>query len=248
MTTPGAKQTLDSRRWRHLLEFAAVVCLLGSFQMVMPASEAFGSGVGPKLFLVLRMAGVVLLCTWLLRRGGERWTDVGLRRPGRWWWVPLLVVGGFVLLAVLSTAMYQVILPGLGVPPPALVGSRAIRGNLAEYLFAAIPVAWGSAALGEELVTRGFLLDRLVKVIRPAGTSGAAGTPASLAAIVLLAAIFGALHLYQGLGGALLTGAVGVLLGLVWLAGGRNLWACIVLHGLVDFIGATESYLAAPGG
>ncbi|MCY7377789.1 MAG: hypothetical protein LH467_00425 [Gemmatimonadaceae bacterium] len=51
----------------------------------------------------------------------------------------------------------------------------------------------------------------------------------------------------QGLGGALLTGAVGQVIGLVRLWGGRDPWGCIVLHGLVDFIEATESCTAGPG-
>ena len=101
----------------------------------------------------------------------------------------------------------------------------------------------GRAAGGsyQGLVVRGFLLDRIAQVI------GSSGTPALLLAIGLTAALFGAFHLYQGLGGALLTGAVGLVIGLIWLWGGRNLWACILLHGLVDFIGATESYTAGPG-
>lgn len=241
MTTAVLPHPPMTRRWHHLLEFAAVGSLLGSFQFLMSANAAVSGGVGAKLFQLGRMAGLVLLCTWLLRRGGERWADVGLRRPRRWWAVPLLVVGGFVLLVALSTLMYRVVLPGLGAPPPALGATSALRGDLASYLFVALPVAWGSAAFGEELVVRGFLLDRIAKVIGPSGT------PAVLAAVLLQAALFGACHAYQGLGGALLTGAVGLLLGLVWLAGGRNLWACIFLHGLVDFIAATEAYTAGAG-
>lgn len=145
------------------------------------------------------------------------------------------VVATLLLLVALSSAMHQVLLPAVGAEPPQLSAGRAVGGDLAEYLYAAIPVAWGSAAFGEELVVRGFLLDRIAKVI------GTSGTPTSLAAIVLQAALFGAFHLYQGVGGALLTGAVGLRIGLVWLAGGRNLWACILLHGLVDFLGATEA-------
>ena len=228
-------------RWRYALQAAVVVTLIGIFLFVMSPSDVVGRGAGPKLFLLLRMAGLVLLCTWLLRREGEHWADVGLHRPRRWWMVPLLAAGGFVLLVALSSAMYQVILPAIGAQPPQLSAGRVIRGNLAEYLYAAIPVAWGSAAFGEELVVRGFLLDRIAKVI------GSSGTPTYLAAIVLQAALFGAFHFYQGIGGALLTGAVGLLIGLVWLVGGRNLWACILLHGLVDFVSATEAYTAGPG-
>ncbi len=57
-------------------------------------------------------------------------------------------------------------------------------------------------------------------------------------AVVLQAAIFGAFHIYQGIGGVLTTTAAGLVLGLIWLVGGRNLWACVLLHGFVDFLGA----------
>lgn len=241
MNAPGSGNLYVTPRWQYALQCAVVATLLGSFQFLMSASDAIGGGAGPKLLLLLRMAGLVLLCTWFLQRAGERWADVGLRRPPRWWSVPLLVTGGFVLLIVLSGVMYRVVLPAVGAPPPELGAQQLIRGDLARYLYMAIPVAWGSAAFGEELVVRGFLLDRIAKA------TGSSGTPTYLAAVALQAVLFGAFHMYQGIGGALITGAVGLLLGLVWLWGGRNLWACILLHGLVDFIGATEAYTAGPG-
>jgi len=230
-----------SPRWHYLLQLVAVVALLGLFLSLMSASEVVDGGAGRKLFLLGRMAVLVLLCTWFLRRGGERWADLGLRRPRRWWVVPFLVVGGFVLLLVLSRVIRDVILPAIGAPPPQLGSSLVRPGDLAEYLFLAIPVAWGSAALGEELVIRGFLLDRIVKVI------GSPGMPAHLVAILCQAALFGSFHLHQGIGGVLITGMVGLVLGLVWLLGGRNLWACILLHGAVNFITQTEAYTARPG-
>jgi len=238
----ASPQASASPRWQYALEAVVVATLLGSFQFVMSPSDVLGPGAGPKLFLLLRMAGLVLLCTWFLWRGGEHWADVGLRRPPRWWSVPLLVAGGFVLLIALSGVMYRVVLPAIGATPPEVDALQAIRGDLAAYLYMAIPVAWGSAAFGEELVVRGFLLDRIAKVI------GSSGTPTYVAAVVVQAALFGASHLYQGIGGALLTGAVGLLFGLLWLGGGRNLWACIVLHGVINFIAYTEAYAAGPGG
>jgi membrane protease YdiL (CAAX protease family) len=107
-----------------------------------------------------------------------------------------------------------------------------MRADLEEYLFWAIPVSWGSAAFGEELLARGFILNRIGQVI------GSLRTPAIAAAVVLQAAIFGSFHIYQGIGGALITGAAGLVIGLIWLLGGRNLWPCFLLHGLIDFLAA----------
>jgi len=149
---------------KYLLELGAILALLAVFLSMMSAYQTVGAGVGPKLFLVGRMVLLVALCTWLLRRDGERWRDLGLRRPARWWVVPLLVLGGFVLLVVLSGWLRSVVLPAIGAPPPQPSALAAIRGDLTQYLFYGFIVSWGSAAFGEELLLRGFVLDRLVKL------------------------------------------------------------------------------------
>jgi membrane protease YdiL (CAAX protease family) len=198
----------------------------------MSAADAINAGIGPKLFLVARMAFLVLLCTWFLRRNGERWADLGLRRPGRWWMVPLLAAGGFVLLILVSTFMMRFLLPAIGAQLPQTRPTPTMRADLGEYLFWAIPVSWGSAAFGEELLFRGFILNRIGQVI------GSSRTPAIFVAVALQAAIFGSLHIHQGIGGVLMTGAAGLIIGLIWLVGGRNLWPCFLLHGLIDFLAA----------
>ncbi len=210
----------------------AVVTSLGTSPGIVSLEDAAAGGWAARLFLVARMAGVVLLCTWLLRRDGERRADLGLRRPRHWWAVPILVVGGFALLAVL-TGLLQPLLPALGAELPRTTRFPPWAEAPMTHLFWAVPVAWGSAAFGEELLARGFLLDRIRKVL------GASGLPATLLAVVLQALVFGAFHFHQGIGGVLWTSAIALGFGLVWLAGGQNLWASILLHGLVDFLHVT---------
>jgi len=207
-----------------------VVACTALLLSVMSAADAINAGIGPKSFLLARMAFLVLLCTWFLRRDGERWADLGLRRPGRWWMVPLLAAGGFLLLIMVSMFMMHLLLPAIGAQLPQVRRTPTMRADLGEYLFWAIPVSWGSAAFGEELLFRGFILNRIGQVI------GSSRTPAIFAAVVLQAAIFGSLHIYQGIGGVLMTGAAGLVIGLIWLVGGRNLWPCFLLHGLIDFL------------
>jgi membrane protease YdiL (CAAX protease family) len=50
-------------------------------------------------------------------------------------------------------------------------------------------------------------------------------------------------HAYQGLAGVLITGVIGLVLGVVFLLGRRNLVAGIVLHGLLDTISLTLLFL-----
>lgn len=233
MQDPLATLSLGSRR-RFLVELVLVVAVFGGLLAMMTIDQAIGSGPGPKIFVLVRMAALLLLCTWLLHRGGERWADVGLRRPARWWSVPLLLVAGTSAFLVIALTTHPV-LGALGIEPPR-VDHTALRGDLIEYLYWAGPVSWGTAAFGEELLLRGFILDRIIKVI------GSSRLPAVLVSIVLQAAVFGSLHVHQGLGGVIVTGTIGVLFGLMWLLGGRNLWACIVLHGLINSISHYEAY------
>jgi uncharacterized protein len=214
-------------RKQSLLELIIVVACTALVLSTMSAAEAIGGGAGPKSFLLARMLFLVLLCTWFLRRNGERWADLGLRRPHRWWMVPVLIAGGFLLLVMVSMLMLH-LLPAIGAQLPQGRRIPTLRADRWEYLFWAIPVTWGSAAFGEELLFRGFILDRIVQVI------GSSRNAAMFAAVVVQAVIFGSLHAYQGIGGMIVTGAAGLVIGLVWLAGGRNLWACVLLHGLID--------------
>jgi hypothetical protein len=56
------------------------------------------------------------------------------------------------------------------------------------------------------------------------------------------AARFGISHAYQGLSGILLTGATGLVIGIVYIASRRNLLVCILLHGLVDTVSLTALF------
>lgn len=225
------------------LQVAVMTVLVIAVSIPFSASDVVGAGYGPRLALLGRMLLLVAAAAWMMRAAGRRWSDVGLRAPRRWWIVPVAVVVGYLALGALAGAMHAVILPALGLPGPDLSAFSRLRGDLPEYLFWALPVAFGSAAFGEELVARGFLTDRIATLLGGAAPNGVV----VFAAVLLQGALFGACHAYQGLGGALLTGAVGMVIGLVWLWSGRNLWAAIILHGLVDFVSMTAFYAGAVG-
>lgn len=111
----------------------------------------------------------------------------------------------------------------------------ALRGNMAAAVQLA-GGAWLSAAVGEELVFRAFLLHQLDQML---GRHRGGRLLAALAAGV----VFGLMHAAQGISGVLLTGIVGTLLGVVYLRSGRNLYALVVAHGLIDTWGIATLYL-----
>lgn len=197
---------------------------------------AVGGDTAARFVIPLRMLALVLIATALLKWSGETWRDVGLARPRSMLATSGWVVGGYICIAAAAALLTQLVFPHVGLQARTAAAFAGLQGNLGEYLYWLIPIAWGSAAFGEELLFRGFLQSRLMRAF--------AGAPAVLA-VVAQAAIFGALHAYQGAGGAILAGVTAMIIGGIYALNGRNLWACILLHGLVDTISITAIYLGA---
>ncbi|MBB5738178.1 hypothetical protein FHT08_003308 [Xanthomonas campestris] len=154
-------------------------------------------------------------------------------RPLRAWfgWTLLLLalVVGFV------NPVMQPLIDALTGTKADYSGYGALLGNFnaAAHLAGG---AWLSAALGEELVFRAFLMHHLDHLLgRHRG--------GQVMAAVAGGALFGAMHLTQGISGVLLTGLVGALFGYVYLRSGRNLRAMILAHGLIDTWGIATLYL-----
>lgn len=97
-------------------------------------------------------------------------------------------------------------------------------------------ITWVLIAFGEEVVFRGFILQRLINLL---GRS----TLARHLAIGLQAMIFGLGHLSQGISGILLTASIGYLFGWFFLTGAkRSLWPLVLVHGIADTVMLTVVY------
>jgi len=83
--------------------------------------------------------------------------------------------------------------------------------------------------VGEELVWRAWILNRLRDLFGP-------GRGSWVAALVLMSAAFGLAHADQGITGVLENTLNGAMLGGLYLASGRNLIAPVVAHGVTDTI------------
>ena len=111
-----------------------------------------------------------------------------------------------------------------------------VEGNLPIFLLW-LGIVWTAAAFGEEMFFRGFLVTRTMALFR--------GVPlAAVFAVIISALIFGLGHFYyQGLRGLVMTAAIGIAFGTVFLLLKRNLWPLVLIHGIVDTINFVVLYL-----
>ncbi|AXT50334.1 CPBP family intramembrane metalloprotease [Aquimarina sp. BL5] len=100
--------------------------------------------------------------------------------------------------------------------------------NLFVYILA-------SAAFGEEIVFRGYLMRQFTKFFGSSKIS-------IVINILLFGFIFGLSHAYQGISGQIITGILGMFLALVFHIKKDDLWFNIAVHGFIDTIALVYLY------
>lgn len=179
----------------------------------------------------------LLLLGWVslwLRRVG--WRGVGLKRPDSWARTLLAGIACGVVFQTLSLTLLEPLIAKLTGELPDVSQFASLVGN-PVLLVVWLALAWTLAAFGEEMVYRGYLMNRF------ADAGGASRRSAWIAALLVVTALFGVAHLYQGLSGVIATALSGLIFGLLYLWSGRNLWAPIIAHGVYDTVGFVLIFL-----
>jgi membrane protease YdiL (CAAX protease family) len=212
-TNSGSRAWRDNR-WLVLVEFALVVAIyIGRQHHVLKVSAT------PYL----------LLLAWIsLRVRRVQWKQIGFSRYRTWATTLMLGISYGIGLEIFDLFGKQPLLTHLLGKPPDLSGFPAVRGNL-KYALLVIALIWILAAFGEELVYRGYLMNRVADLGRGTHT-------AWIVSLVVISALFGFSHHQQGLTGIIEEGSDGLILGLMYLAYRRNLAIPIVAHGVCDTI------------
>ena len=173
------------------------------------------------------------LSLWLR---GLSWRDVGLRRSKAWWKVALMAVLAALLIAIVVNLVTAPFVQRFFSGSANNSRFANIRGNFVALL-GWLAVAWTLAAFGEEMIFRGYLMNRLADLVGRTRT----GWVISLFGSSL---IFGLGHGYQGAAGIINTATIGLLLGTLYLVTKRNLWVNIICHGLIDSISLITLYFS----
>ncbi|MGD9347527.1 MAG: type II CAAX endopeptidase family protein [Candidatus Aminicenantes bacterium] len=178
-------------------------------------------------FSSIAYAVVFVLLSIFLRRIGLR--GIGLSRPQSWTKVATLGIGVGIAFQFLSLYVIEPFLANLTGQFPDLSQFAALKGD-AQFLLMWLAISWSVAAFGEEIVYRGYFMNRITDLIGK--------TAATWSVSLLLSAIlFGFIHSYQGISGMLSTGISGLVFGILYVATKRNLWTAIIGHGVYNTAG-----------
>ncbi len=173
--------------------------------------------------LIFTMVVLVMFSLWLR---GSNLSALGLKQPKS--------IGVTLFFGVVAGIILQVLDVGIIVPSlenifnsaPNLQAFDPLKGSVA-LLPGSLILAWISGGIGEELLFRGYLLNRFVDLF---GNS----TWGWIIAIILQAVVFASGHAYQGITGAVSAGITGLIFGAMFVASRRNLWLTVVTHGVFD--------------
>ena len=187
-------------------------------------------------FVVAPLSAILVLA-WA-RQSGTPMQALGFVRPGNWM---ISIVAGTTFGVAFKVLMKSVVMPLLGADPinqtyHYLVGNTAA---LPGILFSVVV----AAGFGEETVFRGYLFERLSRLL-------GSGAWAMTAIVLVTSALFGIAHYAdQGLPGVQQATIVGMVFGAVF-AVTKSLWPLIVAHAAFDITAVfiiyrdLESYVA----
>jgi CAAX protease family protein len=159
-------------RWLAIAEFGVVALLyVADFYRLIPVSKT------PFLFAL----------GWTsLRLRGAGWRSVGFTKPRNWGNALAFGCVAGVGLVLLELFVSYPVLTRLTGRPPDLSDFQPLVGNLGLFLLALVSI-WLLAVLGEELVYRGYLMNRVADLGR--------GTQAAwIVSLILVSTVFGAGH------------------------------------------------------
>jgi len=220
---------------RIIFETALV---LGAMLLVKDVLDRFNTiGAGS-----IAMWSGIFIATYFMRKQDISWKDRGLTLPtGKKQWLSSLGVA--LITSVIVLIMMAAIVPlissllGFTIPESSTDRFEFLLGNALLLIAYLIVVIWLGAAVGEELLMRGFLLNNLLSLFGK-------GHSRSVLAVLLHSAIFGMLHISQGIPGIIATGIVGAIFATIYLFNNQKLFPLIIAHGIVNSIGLTAYFLS----
>ncbi|WP_109434668.1 CPBP family intramembrane glutamic endopeptidase [Aquimarina sp. AU119] len=175
------------------------------------------------------IATLILLIASAIEYKKELFSSLGFQRKG------INIKNLLIVAPLLGIAIFlfygYVMMPGvtyLTGQPIDFSEFEIYKGNLPATLNL-LALIWVSAAFGEEIVFRGYLMRQFTKFFGSSKISLAIN-------ILLFGFIFGWIHAYQGISGQILSGITGMILAVIFHIRKSDLWFNIAVHGFIDTV------------
>jgi hypothetical protein len=149
-TKLSACEVVGSGRMRH--DLAIVVCVFIVMQLALVAAGVPFAGA-------FTMLAALAVSTWRLHRQSSSWVAIGLRRPVSLPRAAAAALGWAAAAFLVAGIMQTIATRLLHWPPPDVSRYGNLRGNL-PHLLLLLGTAWVTAAFGEEMLFRGFLISK----------------------------------------------------------------------------------------
>ena len=174
-------------------------------------------------------AALIVLLASAMEYGKRAFRSLGFQRRNLN--VANLLIWAPLTAGMLFAAYLYILIPGitkLTGHPIDFSQFEQFEGNLPAILGFSVFV-WVSAAFGEEVLFRGYLMNQFSKFFGEGALSVAVN-------IALFGIIFGFVHSYQGISGQIITGIIGASLAFIFYLRKHDLWFNIFVHGFFDTI------------
>ena len=141
-----------------------------------------------------------------------------------------IILACYLILEISMDFVFQPLVSKIFNEPADYYSFKIIENNPQQYIKWLFNM-WISAAIGEELLFRGFAFSQFRKIFGEK----------KILLVFLSAIMFSLPHLYQGISGLVMTFLFGLAFGFLYIKF-NNIWINIIVHGLIDTVFLTLSY------
>jgi membrane protease YdiL (CAAX protease family) len=206
-------KTLLQNKWMSIVWILLSIALIFNPILKFPYSFAF---------IIL----FVLAVTFIQKGNLE---DLNFRNIG--WKEMKIIVFSYVVMELSIDFIIQPFLNGVFNETADYSGFAVLEGK-PKLFWGMMWKVWLSAAIGEEILFRGFIYAQLKYIL---------GNLKPLVFILISSLLFAFPHFYQGFTGILLTFLIGIGFGYIYWKY-QNIWINIIVHGLIDTVFLTLAY------
>jgi membrane protease YdiL (CAAX protease family) len=151
--------------------------------------------------------------------------------------IVLISIGVFIVTAVFFILGSIIMANISGVPESSDLSNYEFLQNNIGMLILTLIGTYIAASFGEEVIYRGFIMNRLIEL----GLNSKIGR---IIVVIISGIIFGLVHYQWGLMGIVQTGLMGVALGFFYLKLKKKIWILVLAHGYMDTILMVQLYLS----